>query len=317
MNTFNQKTLFTIFLNQLLKRKLALICLSILFIIYFIGIFAPILSTHDYAETNLAKTQNGPNLENWFGTDRLGRDIYTRVIWGIQNTIIITLITIVTGSFILGISLGLTAGYFRGKIDVFIMRLGEVISAFPDILLIILLAATLRPSIISLGHYIEDTFGFRGILSSGIVDYLVIVIALLPLSWFGLMRLVRGQVLSIRNAEYVQAAKAMGTSNFVILFRHIFPNILSPIIVSISFSIGAIALSEVMLSFFGLGVQPPRPSLGVMIGDVTARGGASISVLRNHPEQLLAPIIVVWLMIFCWNIIGDALNEIFNPKNQY
>ena len=317
MNSFNQKTLFRIFLNQLLKRKLALICLSILFIIYFIGIFAPILSTHDYAETNLAKTQNGPNLENWFGTDRLGRDIYTRVIWGIQNTIIITLITIVTGSFILGISLGLAAGYFRGKIDIFIMRLGEVISAFPDILLIILLAATLSPSIISLGHYIEDTFGFRGILSSGIVDYLVIGIALLPLSWFGLMRLVRGQVLSIRNAEYVQAAKAMGTSNFVILFRHIFPNILSPIIVSISFSIGAIALSEVMLSFFGLGVQPPRPSLGVMIGDVTARGGASISVLRNHPEQLLAPIIVVWLMIFCWNIIGDALNEIFNPKNQY
>ena len=317
MNTFNQKTLFTIFLNQLLKRKLALICLSILFIIYFIGIFAPILSTHDYAETNLAKTQNGPNLENWFGTDRLGRDIYTRVIWGIQNTIIITLITIVTGSFILGISLGLAAGYFRGKIDIFIMRLGEVISAFPDILLIILLAATLRPSIISLGHYIEDTFGFRGILSSVIVDYLVIGIALLPLSWFGLMRLVRGQVLSIRNAEYIQAAKAMGTSNFVILFRHIFPNILSTIIVSISFSIGAIALSEVMLSFFGLGVQPPRPSLGVMIGDVTARGGASISVLRNHPEQLLSPIIVVWLMIFCWNIIGDALNEIFNPKNQY
>tara|TARA_B100000029_G_scaffold516835_1_gene635790 strand:+ start:50665 stop:51618 length:954 start_codon:yes stop_codon:yes gene_type:complete len=317
MNSFNQKTLLSIFLNQLIKRKLALICISILFIIYFIGIFAPILSTHDYAETNLAKTQNGPNMENWLGTDRLGRDIYTRVIWGIQNTIIITLITIITGSFILGISLGLAAGYFRGKIDIFIMRLGEVISAFPDILLIILLAATLRPSIISFGHYIEDTFGFRGILSSGIVDYLVIGIALLPLSWFGLMRLVRGQVLSIRNAEYVQAAKAMGTSNFVILFRHIFPNILSPIIVSISFSIGAIALSEVMLSFFGLGVQPPRPSLGVMIGDVTARGGASISVLRNHPEQLLAPIIVVWLMIFCWNIIGDALNEIFNPKNQY
>ena len=219
------------------------------------------------------------------------------------------MITIITGSFLLGISLGLAAGYFRGKVDILIMRLGEVISAFPDILLIILLAATLRPSIISLVHYIEDNMGIKGILSSGIVDYLVIGIALLPL--------VRGQVLSIRNAEYVQAAKAMGTSEIVILFRHILPNIISPVIVSISFSIGAIALSEVMLSFFGLGVQPPRPSLGVMIGDVTARGGASISVLRNHPEQLLAPIIVVWLMIFCWNIIGDILNDIFNPKNQY
>ena len=304
MKHSNSITLLKIFWNQFKKRKLALIC-----IIYLIGILAPLISTHDYSETDLSRTQNGPNLENWLGTDRLGRDIYTRVIWGIQNTIVITLITIITGSFLLGISLGLAAGYFRGKVDILIMRLGEVISAFPDILLIILLAATLRPSIISLVHYIEDNMGIKGILSSGIVDYLVIGIALLPL--------VRGQVLSIRNAEYVQAAKAMGTSEIVILFRHILPNIISPVIVSISFSIGAIALSEVMLSFFGLGVQPPRPSLGVMIGDVTARGGASISVLRNHPEQLLAPIIVVWLMIFCWNIIGDILNDIFNPKNQY
>lgn len=317
MKHSNSITFLKIFWNQFKKRKFALICLVIICAVYLIGVLAPLISTHDYSETDLTRTQNGPSLENWLGTDRLGRDIYTRVIWGIQNTIIITLITIITGSFLLGISLGLAAGYFRGKVDILIMRLGEVVSAFPDILLIILLAATLRPSIISLAHYIEDNMGIKGILSSGIVDYLVIGIALLPLSWFGLMRLVRGQVLSIRNAEYVQAAKAMGTSEIVILFRHILPNIISPVIVSISFSIGAIALSEVMLSFFGLGVQPPRPSLGVMIGDVTARGGASISVLRNHPEQLLAPIIVVWLMIFCWNIIGDILNDIFNPKNQY
>ena len=279
MKHSNSITFLKIFWNQFKKRKFALICLVIICAVYLIGVLAPLISTHDYSETDLTRTQNGPSLENWLGTDRLGRDIYTRVIWGIQNTIIITLITIITGSFLLGISLG--------------------------------------PSIISLAHYIEDNMGIKGILSSGIVDYLVIGIALLPLSWFGLMRLVRGQVLSIRNAEYVQAAKAMGTSEIVILFRHILPNIISPVIVSISFSIGAIALSEVMLSFFGLGVQPPRPSLGVMIGDVTARGGASISVLRNHPEQLLAPIIVVWLMIFCWNIIGDILNDIFNPKNQY
>ena len=317
MKHSNSITFLKIFWNQFKKRKFALICLAIICAVYLIGVLAPLISTHDYSETDLTRTQNGPSLENWLGTDRLGRDIYTRVIWGIQNTIIITLITIITGSFLLGISLGLAAGYFRGTVDILIMRLGEGVSAFPDILLIILLAATLRPSIISLAHYIEDNMGIKGILSSGIVDYLVIGIALLPLSWFGLMRLVRGQVLSIRNAEYVQAAKAMGTSEIVILFRHILPNIISPVIVSISFSIGAIALSEVMLSFFGLGVQPPRPSLGVMIGDVTARGGASISVLRNHPEQLLAPIIVVWLMIFCWNIIGDILNDIFNPKNQY
>jgi len=136
----------------------------------------------------------------------------------------------------------------------------------------------------------------------------------LPLSWFGMMRLVRGQVLALREAEYVEAARAMGTSTPRILFRHIFPNVVSPVIVSVSFGIGAIALSEVVLSFLGLGVQPPRPSLGVMIGEVTARGGASVSVLRDHPEQLLSPIIVVWLLIFCWNIIGDALNDVLNPR---
>ena len=295
-------------------RRLAFISLVIVTMIYLLGIVAPLIQTHDYQDTNIGKTQQGPDTENWLGTDRLGRDIYTRVIWGIQTTVIITATTLITGSLFLGVTMGLIAGYFRGWIDVGIMRVGEIISAFPDILLIILLAATLRPRIVELARAIEDSTNITGLVSSGVVDYLVIGIALLPLSWFGMMRLVRGQVLALRDAEYVEAARAMGTSTPRILFRHILPNVLSPIIVSVSFGIGAIALSEVVLSFFGLGVQPPRPSLGVMIGEVTARGGASVSVLRDHPEQLLAPIIVVWLLIFCWNIVGDALNDVLNPR---
>ena len=296
------------------RRRLAFISLVIVAIIYLLGIIAPLIQTHDYQETNIGKTQQGPDNENWLGTDRLGRDIYTRVVWGIQTTVIITATTLITGSLFLGVTMGLMAGYFRGWIDAVIMRIGEVISAFPDILLIILLAATLRPKIVELARAIEDSSNITGLVSSGVVDYLVIGVALLPLSWFGMMRLVRGQVLALRDAEYVEAARAIGTSTPRILFRHILPNVVSPVIVSVSFGIGAIALSEVVLSFFGLGVQPPRPSLGVMIGEVTARGGASVSVLRDHPEQLLAPIIVVWLLIFCWNIVGDALNAVFNPR---
>ena len=296
------------------RRRLAFISLVVIAIIYLLGIIAPLIQTHDYQETNIGKTQQGPDNENWLGTDRLGRDIYTRVVWGIQTTVIITATTLITGSLFLGVTMGLMAGYFRGWIDAVIMRIGEVISAFPDILLIILLAATLRPKIVELARAIEDSTNITGLVSSGVVDYLVIGVALLPLSWFGMMRLVRGQVLALRDAEYVEAARAIGTSTPRILFRHILPNVVSPVIVSVSFGIGAIALSEVVLSFFGLGVQPPRPSLGVMIGEVTARGGASVSVLRDHPEQLLAPIIVVWLLIFCWNIVGDALNDVFNPR---
>jgi ABC-type dipeptide/oligopeptide/nickel transport system permease subunit len=300
--------------SKLRRRRLALVSLIMITFIYLLGIFAPVIQTHDYQETNLRRTQQGPSTENWLGTDRAGRDLYTRVVWGIQTTVIITVTTFVTGSLFLGVSVGLAAGYFRGWIDAVIMRVGEVVSAFPDILLIILLAATLRPQIVELARGIEDSTGMSGLVSSGIVDYVVIGVALLPLSWFGMMRLVRGQVLVLRDAEYVQAARAMGTSTPRILFRHILPNVVSPIIVSVSFGIGSIALSEVVLSFFGLGVQPPRPSLGVMIGEVTARGGASVSVLRDHPEQLLAPIIVVWLLIFCWNIVGDALNDVLNPR---
>ena len=248
------------------RRRLAFISLVIVAIIYLLGIIAPLIQTHDYQETNIGKTQQGPDNENWLGTDRLGRDIYTRVVWGIQTTVIITATTLITGSLFLGVTMGLMAGYFRGWIDAVIMRIGEVISAFPDILLIILLAATLRPKIVELARAIEDSTNITGLVSSGVVDYLVIGVALLPLSWFGMMRLVRGQVLALRDAEYVEAARAIGTSTPRILFRHILPNVVSPVIVSVSFGIGAIALSEVVLSFFGLGVQPPRPSLGVMIG---------------------------------------------------
>ena len=296
------------------KRRLEVVSLTVITIIYLLGILAPVIQTHDYQATDLSRTQHAPDSQNWLGTDRLGRDIFTRVVWGIQTTVIITITTFITGSLFLGVTMGLVAGYFRGMIDAVISRIGEVISAFPDILLIILLAATLRPRIVEFARNIEDSTGISGIVSSGVVDYVVIGIALLPLSWFGMMRLVLGQVLALREAEYVEAARAMGTSTPRILFRHILPNVVSPVIVAVSFGIGAIALSEVILSFFGLGVQPPRPSLGVMIGEVTARGNTSVSVLRDHPEQLLAPIAVVWLMIFCWNIIGDALNDVLNPR---
>ena len=302
--------------RRLRRKRLGMICLVIISTIYLAGIFAPLLDTHDYRSTDLTRTQQGPSWDNWFGTDRTGRDIYTRVLWGIQTTVIITLTGLLTGSLVLGVSLGLMAGYFRGWFDALVMRLGETVSAFPDILLIILLAATLRPRVLDWTRSVQEATGLDGLVSSGIVDYIVIGIALLPLSWFGTMRLIRGQVLQLRQADYVDAARAMGTSTPRILFRHILPNVISPLIVTMTFGLGAVALSEVVLSFFGLGVQPPRPSLGVMIGDATGRGGAATSVLQNHPEQLLAPIAVVWLLIFCWNLLGDALTDVLNPRSR-
>ncbi|MBK90770.1 MAG: peptide ABC transporter permease [Chloroflexi bacterium] len=305
-----------LFIQNFSRKKLGVACLIIVSTIYLIGIFAPILAPYDYSETNLLKTQAGPDFENLLGTDRLGRDILSRVIWGIQTTVIVTITGLLTGSLILGLFLGLLAGFYKGIFDFIVMRVGELVSSFPDILLIILLAATLRPRITNLFYQIEDNLNISGLISSGIIDYLVIGIALLPLSWFGTMRLIRAQVFSIREIEYVQSARTSGASTFRIITKHILPNVISPLIVTSTFGLGAVALSEVILSFFGLGVQPPRPSLGAMLSDVSGRGGASVSVLTNHPEQLLSPIIVIWIMIFCWNIIGDALTDILNPKKN-
>lgn len=303
-------------MGRLRRKKLGMVALAIIVVLYMAGIFAPVIAPYDYSETDFLKSQQGPSAENWLGTDRLGRDIFTRVLWGIQTTVIITGIGLVTGSLVLGVSLGLVAGYFRGKSDIAIMRAGEVVSAFPDVLLIILIAATLRPRFMDWARGVEDGTGISGLVSSGVVDFFVIGLALLPLSWFGMMRLVRGQVLSLRESQYVDAARATGASTPRLLFTHILPNVSGPIIVTATFGLGAVAGSEVFLSFLGLGVQPPRPSLGVMIAEVTGRGGASVSVLRNHPEQLLAPIVVVWLLIFCWNLLGDALNDAFNPRTR-
>ena len=301
--------------NELKKRKLAFAAVTVLIILYSVGILAPLVATHDYSETNLAKTQAGPDAENWLGTDRLGRDIFSRVVWGIQTTVILTVITTLTASALLGLFLGMASGYLRGPVDIITSRAGEVVAAIPDVLLVLIIAATVRPKIKEFGYWIEDNTFISGVNSSGAVDYIVLGLAFLPLSWFGAMRLIRGQTLVIRDAPYVDAARSMGVGTPTILLRHILPNVVTPLIVSVSFGMGAVALGEVIASFFGIGVQPPRPSLGVMIGDVTARtGSAAVETLRNHPEQLLAPIVVVWLMIFCWNILGDALNDILNPR---
>ena len=171
--------------TELRKRKLAVFVICVLIFLYTLGILAPVVATHDYSETNLAKTQAGPDAENWLGTDRLGRDIFTRVVWGIQTTIILTVITILTASVFLGLALGMAAGYLRGIADIVTMRIGEVVAVVPDFLLVLIIAATVRPRIKEFGYWIEDNTFISGVNSSGAVDYIVLGLAFLPLSWFG------------------------------------------------------------------------------------------------------------------------------------
>ena len=297
--------------QRLMKKKIAVLCILILIIIYVSGLLASIIAPYDYTAQDYSNIKKPPSFEHIMGTDRAGRDVFTRVLWGVQNTAIITFVALITGGLIIGVGLGLLAGYKGGKIDSFIMRIGEISSSFPDILLVIILAATLRPRILDFVRYIEDSYGFSGLVKSGIADYLVVSLALVSFGWIGTARLMRAQVLSIKENQFVESARSIGASTNRILFVHLLTNSISPLIVSVTMGMGALVGTEIILSWLGLGIQPPRPSLGRMLLE-----GGSISVIRNEPWLLIGPGAIVFMMVLCWNLLGDALNDVLNPRTR-
>ena len=308
---------------RLIRKKIAAACMVILAVVYFAGVFAPWISPHDYRTPNLSAIKKPPTIvtdqgisgfwskSHFAGTDLKGRDLLTRVLYGVQNTVVLTLVSMLTGGLVIGVTLGLVAGYFGGRIDAVIMRIGEVFASFPDILLVIILAATLRERVRGWVIWIEDNTFLDGLLALGVTDYLVVSLALVSFGWIGMARLVRGQILYLKEALHVEAAKAIGASTPRLLFIHLLPNAISPIVVTVSMSMGSMVGVEIILSWLGIGIQPPRPSLGIMLYE-----GASISALRNFPWFLLAPGAAAWLMVLSWNLLGDALNDVLNPRTR-
>ncbi len=298
-------------MERLVRKKIALVCMGVLVVIYGAGIFAPIIAPYEYTETDFTAIRKAPSWEHWAGTDFGGRDVFTRVIWGIQNTVIITLVAMVTGGLLIGITMGLISGYFGGKTDGLIMRTGELFASFPDILLVIILASALRPRFVELARTVEENMGIDGIVRSGVVDYVVVSLALVAFGWVGMARLVRGQVLVLKQTPFVEAARASGASTPRILFIHLLPNAIGVIVVSVSMGMGALIGVEIILSWLGLGIQPPRPSLGQMLLQA-----GSLSALREVPWLLIAPGMVAWSLVLAWNLLGDSLGDVLNPHTR-
>jgi ABC-type dipeptide/oligopeptide/nickel transport system permease subunit len=295
----------------LLRRPKAIFGIVIILLLYGGGAFAPLIAPHSYTEQDLLSVRRGPSWEHPLGTDWVGRDVLSRVIYSLRTNLIITVAAVGTGSLVLGVSLGLMAGYLGGRADSVIMRVGEVFLAFPGLLLVILMAATVKPRILEWVRDLEDATGYRGLVQLGLVDYLVVFGALASFGWVGMARLVRGQVLALKESQFVVAARALGASTQRIMLAHLLPNALPPVIVVVTMGMGAIAGAEVTLSWLGIGIQPPVPSLGNMI-----REGQSVTILRNHPHLLLPPVAVVALLIFAWNLLGDAINDVLNPRTR-
>lgn len=288
------------------RNKPAVFGLVIIILLIFTGVTASFIAPYNYASQNLNNVDQVPNLAHLLGTDDLGRDMLTRLIYGARSVLFV-IVVVTAMDLAIGVPLGAAAGYFGGWVDSFISRTGEVVSSFPGLLFVFMVAATIKPSIINWLRAI----GLVDFVRSGYADYLVVMVSLGIIGWVGLMRLVRGQILVLREKEYVLGARAIGVSSWRIILRYLLPNALSPIIVVLSMGLGDIALSEGILSYLGIGLQPPNPSWGNIIAD-----NAPVH-WRDWPAEIwlvLIPGLVVALVVFAFNFLGDGLNDALNPE---
>jgi ABC-type dipeptide/oligopeptide/nickel transport system permease subunit len=246
------------------------------------GLFAPWLTPYDPTAIAMDHALEPPHARHPFGTDAFGRDVLSRALYGARFSLQVGVVSRLL-ALALGTCLGLLAGYYGGRVDQAVMRLADVTLAYPGLLLLIAVMAAVGPSKVAL------------------------FVALGVVGWAGVARLVRAQVLSLKEREFVVAIRSLGAPNSRVIIRHVFPNVMTPLLVIFSMGLGASIMAESSLSFLGLGAQPPRPSWGSMIS-----GG--LDYLRVAPWLSLAPGIVVTLTVLGFNLVGDALRDLYDPK---
>lgn len=265
--------------------RLAYIGFTISGIFILAAIFAPLIATHDIGSQDLALRYVPPTAEHWFGTDGLGRDIFSRVVFGARISLEVG-ISVVVVSGLIGTIIGAVAGFYGGLVDKFLSGyLFNVFLAFPGLLLAIALVAFLGAG--------------QGKL----------IAALCVIGWVGYARVMRGQVLKVREFDYVMAARALGAGNLRILFTHILPNAIQPLIVQASLGMAGAVLSEASLSFLGLGIPPPAPSWGTMIEEAR-------QFFSSSPHVLFFPGMAIALTVLAFNFIGDGLREYLDPRQR-
>lgn len=248
----------------------------------FLAIFAPFLSPYSPTEPNVDMILLSPSSEHLLGTDAIGRDIFTRLLYGARVSLWVGFIAVGISSLI-GVTLGLVSGYFGGIVDEIIMRIVDIMLCFPSFFLILAVIAFLEPSMMNI----------------------MIVIGMT--SWTGLTRLVRAETLSLRERDFILAARLSGAGKMRILFMHILPNTLAPVLVSATLGIAGAILVESSLSFLGLGVQPPYPSWGNMLLD-------GKDVLSNAPWLSLFPGLAIFITVLGYNLLGESLRDILDPR---
>lgn len=268
--------------RRLKMNKVAMASLVFLILLGIMAIIGPYLLPYKYSDQNLMMTNKPPSLEHWFGTDYLGRDLFVRTWMGARISLTIGIAAALLDG-IIGVIYGGISGYFGGQVDNVMMRIVDILYGIPYLILVILLMLVMGPGIVT------------------------IITAMVITGWVGMARLVRGQVLQLKEHEFVMAAKTLGASPGRIIMKHLIPNTLGPIIVSITFDVPAAIFTEAFLSYIGLGVQPPLASWGTLANDAT-------NVLLMYPYQLFFPAFFISITMLSFNLLGDGLRDALDPR---
>ena len=270
--------------RRLFRRRGAMLGLTVVTSFILIAIFAPWIAPYDPLQTSWSAVRKAPNAAHWFGTDEIGRDVLSRVVWGARASLLAGVVSVCI-SLSLGVPIGLLAGYVGRGVDALISRMTDAMLACPFLILAIALAAFLGPSLTN------------AMIAIGISATPVFI------------RLTRAQVLAVKVEDYVEAARAVGNSHLRIALRHILPNVTAPLIVQMTLAIAAAVIAEASLSFLGLGQQPPAPSWGSMLN--TAK-----NYIDNAPWMAVWPGLSIFLLVLSFNLLGDGLRDALDPRHK-
>jgi ABC-type dipeptide/oligopeptide/nickel transport system permease subunit len=279
---YSKSSLYKDAWKRLVRNKLAMIGLAIVIFMAIIAIFAPYIAPYNPNERIKEVSQKGPSMQHWFGTDILGRDIFSRVLYGTRISMLVGVVAVAI-SLVIGLFLGALSGFFGGISDAVIMRIADIFFAFPYILGAIVIMTVLGPGVLN------------------------VFIAIGILGWSSVARLFRSSILSIKEKEYIEAARAIGASNSRIIIKHILPNSFAPIVVYSTMNVGTAIIVEAALSFLGLGVQPPTPSWGKMLSE-------SLNYINTAPWLMFFPGLAILITVLGFVLLGDGLRDALDPK---
>ncbi len=279
-----QRTYLSDVIRRFKKNKLAMFGIVVIVLLAILSIFGPKISGYDYFTNDLSNNNKPPSGEHWFGTDSLGRDIFSRTWYGARISLFIGIAAALI-DLVIGVIWGATAGYFGGRVDEYMMRIADILYGIPYLLVVILLMIVLPQGLLTM------------------------IIAMSLTGWINMARIVRGQVLQIKLSEFVLAARTLGSNNIKIMIRHLIPNTMGPILVTLTLTIPTAIFTEAFLSYLGLGVPAPLASWGTMSSE-------GLPSLVYYPWILFFPAFFICLVMMAFNVVGDGLSDALDPKEK-